>query len=335
MNSPPKKQQINSIEEARPSIQSPSGTEYTASTRLNQHHEKSMIEAQISKIKRYTNSYYMVLWSLMLTGLLNGLGVLANQKYIQTVLSGEASDLATVDLFANIMSSVAPLFGYLMDVFYPFKIRIAPFLILAYLVGSLSLISIWAFPHSKTSFVIILSINAASTTFVTVITQALIVLKTKLDIQLFDEQENLREIEKNIVGQKRVSNLGSAALERMAKRDRIGIKLYTIYSVFNALFQGLSSVFSGFIVDNFDIHLFYLISAIPGICIILFVLIVLREPKEEKWFAEGQDLLLTIKSFFKVFFSPLIFLPAVLKLLTKMIPDVGEAIRFILINQGG
>ena len=328
---------MNTNKKTREGISLQSGENATTLTSKSfPKYKEGELQSKVKNLEKSSQSYFLLLCALIFTTLFSGMNGLASQKFIQSVLHGEPSDLATADLYSNLVTAAAPIFGYLLDNFYPFRLRIGPYLVFASLVASLSHIYVWAFPQSKASYISALSVKACASTFVTVITQGLIVLKTKMDVELFDLKEELEGLKgPPEQRERRLSHVDGAAPQRIVKRDRIGIRLYTIYTIYTSMFEGLSTIFGGFIVDNVPIKLVYLLSASPGIIVTGLIIFYLKEPKEKKWFSESQDLLLTIKSFFKVFFSPLILLPAILKLITSVVPDASDAIRFILINQGG
>ena len=296
---------------------------------------ESELESKIKKLTKYSNSYFVLLLALMITDVFKEMSSSADQKYIQSILHGEASDLATVDLFSTLTNSAAPIFGYHLDNFYPFSCRIGPYSVFACLAASLSMASVAVFPQSKSSFIALISINAFSVTFINVITQGLLVLMTKLDVEIFDLKRNLERIKAMNEGQRRLKKTKRGSNKRVVERDQIGIRLYMTYSIYSAIFKGVVTMLSGLIVDNIPIQTVYLISASPGLLATIIVLLFGREPKEKEWHSKSQNLVQTLKSFLKVFFSPLILLPAILKLITNMIPDAQEAIRFILINQRG
>ena len=339
MSSKSHKQELESLNEGPQTetnlltLKSESKTITTARVFYKQ--EELVIKKELKSLQRYSKSYLRLVFALIASTVFSSLGPLANQKYIQTKLFGEPSDLATVDLFSGIMSSISPIFGYFVDNFYPFKKRIGPYLVIAFLLGSMSQFSIWALRQSKRSFIVAISLYAASNTFTAVLVQGLLVLKTKLDVKIFDLKEDLRYLKKHQKGRDKASRLSTAGLQHNATRDSIGIRLYTLYSIYTLFLEGFSSVLSGYLIDHIPVEQVYLISALPGVFLILFIFIAFREPTEKKRFAEGGKLVETLKQFGAVFFQPMLFLPIALKLLTKMVPDTTEAIKFILINKGG
>ena len=312
-----------------------SGENLTALSRTFSRQKELELENKIQKLEKSSKSYIMLLVGLVISIMFKGMDVNSNQKYIQSILHGEASDLATVELFTNLMSAAVPVFGYLLDNFYPFRVRTGPYVVFASLVASLSMILVWAFPLSMRSFTAVNTLYACACTFNAVITQGLLVLKTKMDVQIFDLKKEQESLKNEAQRQRRVSHIDGSAPEMVVERDRIGIKLYITYGILSGIFKGIFTGLSGVIVDNLPIKMVYLVLAAPGILMAAFVLLFIKEPKEKKLFSKSQDLLLTLKSFLKVFLSPLILLPAILKLITEMIPDVQEAIMFILINEGG
>ena len=298
--------------------------------------EQVLLQKRIKSLQKYSKSYLQLICALIASSLFSSLEPLANQKYIQTRLYGQPSDLATVDLFSSTMSSMSPLFGYLVDNFYPFKKRIGPYLVFAYLVGSVAQYSIWAFKQSKSSFILAISINEASNAFVKVLSQGLLVIKTKMDVEIFDLKEELKNLKKDKNWVEERKRVATGRLQHSAKRENIGIRLYTIFSIYTIFFQGASAVLAGYLIDSLSVEAVYLVAALPGLCMVLFILTALRERSQKKKFSGGRAKLFgTIKQFVGILFHPMLFLPIFLKLLTRMVPDSTEAIKFILINKGG
>ena len=300
-------------------------------------YDQDELQSRMERIKKHSTSYFYLLCGLIASGIFGKMQKLANQKYVQSVIHGEPADLATVDLFSNLVSAIAPLLGYLVDNIYPFRRRFSLYLIVAGVIASASLVFVGTFSQSKASFIAAISIHASAGSFMSVVTQGVIALKTKMDVTVFDMKEQIEGMKGSQEQEKgrSVSHVDGSAPKVVVSRDRIGIRLYTFYTVFSSFFEGISSIIGGFIVEYVPIKVVYLIASSTGILLVLFIIFYVKEPKEEKMFSERKDLLVTIKNFFKVFFAPLVILPAILKLLTNAIPDPGDAISFILVNQGG
>ena len=261
-----------------------SGENTTGFSRTFSKAKESELQKKIKKLQKQSNSYMLLVYALVFANVFKGLGGVANQKFIQSILEGEATDLATVDLFSKLTSVISPVFGYLMDNFYPFRYRIGPYLVFASLVSSLSLATVWAFPQSQRSFITAVTINACSLAFVDVITQGVIVMKTKMDVELFDLNEELKEMAElpREEGRRRLSHTDGSLPERMAERDRIGIRLFTAYAIYLGISGGIFKILSGVIVDNIPIRNVYLLQASPGVLVTFFVLFLLKEAKEKK-----------------------------------------------------
>ena len=297
--------------------------------------DQNELQSRMEKVKKHSTSYFYLLCGLIASGLFNKMQGLGNLKYVQSVLHGEPSDLATVDLFSNLVSAIAPLLGFLLDNVYPFRRRFSPYLIFAGVVASASLICVGAFQQSKASFIAAVSINACVGAFMSVVTQGVIVLKTKMDVQVFDMKEKIESLRESDEGERFPSPVDGSTTEVVLSRDRIGIRLYTFYTVFTALVEGISSIIGGLTVQFVPIKIVYLIASSTGVLLTIYIICLVKEPKESNMFSESKNLVLTLKNFFKVFFAPLVIFPVLMKLMANAVPDVSDAISFILINQGG
>ena len=299
-------------------------------------YDREELQNKMEKIANHSTSYFFLLCGLIAYKIFGKMQKLANQKYVQSVIHGEPADLATVDLFSNLVSAIAPLFGLLLDNIYPFRRRFSLYVIFAATIIFTSLSCVWAFPQSKTSFIAAISVHASADTFIAVVTQGVIAMKTKMDLEVYDLNKLIESMKtpEELEREKSETKNDRSRRRFATPRDQIGLRLYTFYTVFKAFFEGISSIIGGLIVQYVSIKLVYLIAATPGLFLIL-VIYLIKEPKEDTMYANNQNLMQTTKSFFTVFFAPMVILPAILKLLTKAIPDPGDAINFILVNQGG
>ena len=301
---------------------------------IKQPNNAQSIEEEIKELRMFSRSIFILIWCMIVASSFNGLLGLANTKYIQSKLHGQPSDLASLDFFTQLVTVGAPIGALLMDNYYPFRRKIGPYFIAAQLLEVISIACIGFFEQTTKSFIVLMSLKAIGAAFTGAIVQGMLVYKTKMDIQILDLQEYLRYADRPDFDLA-TEALSEGGLALREERDKAGIKIYTIWTLYNALFGGFSSIWCGFAVDRMEIENAYFLATVPFIFILLVLIFVFKEKTEESSFSKGEDLLEAAKQFKQVVFSPLLFLPIVLLVLHNLAPDADEAIQFIMLYESG
>ena len=295
---------------------------------------KEEIEEEIKILQGYSTSYFILIWTLIVGCLFGNLLGLGNTKYIQSKLHGQPSDLATLDLFTNLVTLAAPIGALLMDNFYIFKKKIGPYLFLTQTFEGVCVLCVGLFDPNLESFIFLLSCRAVGGAFNGAIIQGILAHKTQLDIQILDLKEYLRYADRpDFDLETEALSEGGLALREL--RDKAGIKVYTIWTLYSALFGGFSSIWCGFAVDKIPIEKVYIMASIPYFLIALITLVIFKEETQESWFPENKNAFVAAKKFSRVIFSPLLLLPIVLQLLGNLTPQTSDAITFIMTNEAG
>ena len=292
------------------------------------------IKEEIKELKKFSRSYFILLWCLIVKNAFNEILGLANTKYIQSKLHGQPSDLASLDFFTQLVRVGAPIGALLMDNYYPFKKKVGPYLVVAQILELISVGCVRLFDQTTNSFILLMSLRAIGGALTGAIVQGMLVYKTKMDIQILDLQEYLRYIDRPDFDLA-TEALSEGGLALREERDKAGIKIYTIFTLYTALFGGFSSIWCGFAVDKMEIENAYFLATVPYIFITFVSLFILKEQTEPSHFPEGESVVEAAKKFKQVIFSPLLFLPIVLQILHNLAPDANEAIRFIMVYESG
>ena len=300
----------------------------SASSRAGNHKNTNIsqsIKEEIKSLKQFSKSYLILIWCLMIKSCFFVLLGLANTKYIQSKLHGQPSDLASLDFFTSLVTVAAPLGALIMDSYYPFKRKIGPYLIAAQVLEAISVACVGLFDQTTSSFILLMCLRAIGYGLTTTITQGLLAHKTKIDIQILDLEEYLRTMDRTGINDE-TGQASERGLSVREKRDRAGIKIYTMYTIYNALFHGLSDIWCGFAVDSLKIENVYLLATTPYIFITFVTVFILKEQPEPSSFPQGESVFEAAKKFKEVIFSPLLLYPITLLLLSNLTPDAGEAI---------
>ena len=184
----------------------------------------------------------------------------------------------------------APIGALLMDSYHPFKKKIGPYLIASQVLELISVACVGFFDQTTNSFILLMSLRAIGSALTGATVQGMLVHKTKMDIQILDLREYLRYIDRPDFDLA-TEALSEGGLALREQRDKAGIKIYTIWALYTALFGGLSSIWCGFAVNIMEIEHTYFLAAVPQIFITFVALFIFKEQKEESSFPQGGSVL--------------------------------------------
>ena len=299
------------------------------------------IHEKILTIKKYSSSLNQLIWIFIAANLFTNVILTASQKYIQYNLQGEASDLVNLITFQSMAVLFTPFFGILMDKFYPMKLRVGPYLILTELtqVGCLSLIGMAKL--SKGIFMFLLALYTCGNILTVAITQAVLAMKTKLDIEQKQWEKQLKDLE-----QRDQEQGGGDEGEFVVDSDHpktsvkdseaVGIGIYATFQAFSSIFGGISPVIAGLLVDYLpEVKQAFLVTMTPNIVLLIFATVFFKEKKQKTSFPKGKSVKDLFSGTFKVITSKSMLLPILLVMLIKLTPSMSQAINFITINQVG
>ena len=318
--------------EKEPLLDEPAATERpTDDLLLAKTSEKTRKE--IEEILPYSSSLNHLIWIIISTYLFQAVITNASQKYIQYNLQGDASDLATLGTFKNMAVLFTPFLGILMDKFYPMRLRIGPYLVVTELVQIGCLLLIGTARLSKSVFMLLLAIYTCGNLLTAAVTQAVIAMKTKLDIKLNQKNKELESLEEEAAEDKRVDQIGAY---KGKESEAIGIEIYAMFSVFGSIFGGLSPVLGGLLVDYLpNVKHVFLVVMTPNVALLVFAIIFLKEKRETTSFPEGRSLREIFSGAFKVITGKNMLLPILIVMLMNLTPTMAQAISFVIINKVG
>ena len=297
---------------------------------LNEINPESL-KKEIEILKVNLGSLNQLMWILIINILFSAIQGTASQKYIQYVLQGEASDLASVNSFKSLATLTAPFFGTLMDKVYPFGLRLGPYLILTECIQIACMYLIGTTPVSKSQFIVLLTIHNCGSILTGAITQAVIAIKTKKDIELKEKKKTLRrELDR------RTTILRDSDTEEVSEdSDKIGMDIYATFSLFSMICGGLSSMVAGLLVDNLRTKTVFLAAMVPNIVLLLFTLIMFKESKEPSSFPPTSHSGSAFTVLKQITQTPALLLPLLAVMLASLAPNSGEVINFISISVVG
>ena len=254
----------------------------------------------------------------------------ASQKYIQYTLGGEASDLATLNSFQSMAVLFTPIFGILMDKFYPMRLRIGPYLVVTEMIQIGCLLLIGTARLSMRTFMALRGVYTTAA-----ITQAVIAMKTKLDIELKQKKKEFKDLRRELLPNQ---EQGEAKLMQNSANnpEEVGIGVYATFEAFSTIFAGLSLVLGGLLVDNLpNVKQAFLVTMTPNLVLLFFSVMFLKEKRQNTSFPEGKSLKEISSGTFKVITSKGMLLPIMIVMLINLAPSMAMAVNFITIKKVG
>ena len=303
------------------------------------HDQVSLVEAvrlkkELNELRRYSSSLNQLMWIFILGCLFIAIIKIANQKYIQYKLQGEATDLATLETFGSMAQLCTPFFGVMMDNFYPLRFRITPYLLFTEIIQIGCLLVIGLANVSKSVYLLLLAIYTCLSILSMAITQAVIAIKTKVDIEIKEKEKEL-EVLTEAAMKTLEPNEGIIASrdpsDSTQSSDAVAIGIYATFSIFTELFGGISPVFSGFLVDSMtNIQRVYLVAMIPNLVLLAFTLFIFRERRMSSVYPQNtKSVKQTFVLTYQVLKKPALLLPTLVMLLISVTPTMSQAIIFI------
>ena len=276
---------------------------------------KIMIKESIDVLKKRKAQYIFMNYLMAAFSGFRLMTTFPNMNYFYDTLELESANYSKFSSYAQISWNFKPVFGIASDLFFPFRLRLKPYIFLSCLMVAISCFTIFVFNDlDELSFTLVNLVMYTGFCITDTLAEGMTALIFQVDKKI---------------------QMASSVIDPNEDPEANNKKAFGNFYNVRYLAINIGMFLGGVLADRINIRWFYLILGSIALFMAIWTLFMFYEPKKKSFYSDPTLILGELWMLIKVILQPYILIPFIFINLLTSIPNLGDVGQFILLGLGG